>query len=80
MKEFENSLIKGIHKSRYVASWVKEGGKINYLFRKWLATLRIDGEALTDSEIQEIYYYAGNGKLELESSAMNFLVACTKLV
>lgn len=25
MYEFENRMIKGIHKSRYVASWVKAG-------------------------------------------------------
>lgn len=80
MDTFENSVVKGIHKSRYVSSWVKEGGKINGLFRRWLATLRIDGEALTDDEIREIYNYADNGKLELETRAHLFILNCKTLV
>lgn len=69
---FENKIIKGIHTSRYVASWTKEVGKITYKFRMWLMSLRIDGEPLTNDEVQYIYNYATNGKLELENSAYYF--------
>ena len=86
---FENNLVKNIHKSRYVASWINMGGTFGrhtqnikdgpfvksgrYAFVKWLGTLVIDGEHLTEDEIQDIYTYATNGKLELEGSAARFL-------
>ena len=86
---FENSLIRNIHKSRYVASWINMGGTFGhhtqnikdgpfvktgcYAFREWRGTLVIDGEHLTEDEIQEIYLYAKNGKLELEDSAAAFM-------
>ena len=77
MKEFENSLVKGIHKSRYVASWVNVGGYFKYSdryrFKEWLGTLVIDDEKLTPEEIQDIYNYATNGKFELEQSAKRYL-------
>lgn len=76
MDEFENSLIKGIHKSRYIASWMKAYGPTIHrggLFEAWLRTLRIDGESLTEEEINEIMYYGMNGKLELQESAKRFL-------
>jgi len=86
---FENSLIRNIHKSRYVASWIKMGGTFcrlsqnikdrplvktgRFAFREWLGTLVIDGEHLTEDEINAIYLYAENGKLELEESAAKFM-------
>lgn len=86
---FENSLIRNIHKSRYVASWTNMGGTFGrhsqnikdrplvktgrYAFQDWLGTLVIDGEHLTKDEINEIYLYATNGKLELETSAAKFM-------
>lgn len=73
--DFNNGLIKGIHKSRYIASWLSAGGgKYGlYKFGSWLRELEIDGEKLTLDEIWELYYYAHTGKLELESSARDFI-------
>lgn len=80
---FENKIIRGIHISRYIASWTKSGGtlKRNLLrgfpaFRAWLRTLEIDGDHLTKDEIRQICDYACNGKLELETSAKMFLEKC----
>ena len=72
---YENRKIKGIHKSRYVASWTNAGGTMEYVdeFREWLSTLEIDGEHLTPDEIDEIDWYGRNGKMELEHSAEDFL-------
>ena len=70
---FENRIIEGIHISRFVASWVKEGGKLNFTFKEWLGTLTINERKLTNDEIREIYDFATNGKLELEILASKFL-------
>ena len=66
---FENKFDHlGIFYSRYIASWVKEGGKINFQFKDWLASI-----GLPYDEIDEIYFLASNGKLELENSAKRYL-------
>ena len=70
---FENRIIEGIHISRFIASWVKEGGKLNFTFKEWLKTLTINGRKLTYDEIREIYDFGTNGKLELETLASRFL-------
>lgn len=84
---YENKLIRGICTSRYVASWIKSGGtmkryinktdpkhrRIESYFADWLRTLVIDGGHLTEEEVRYIANYADNGKLELESSAKNFI-------
>ena len=69
---FENKLThNGIHYSRYIASWKREGGKIfgKGLFERWLK----ETQELTDEEIREIMLLATNGKFELESSAREFM-------
>lgn len=85
---FENEKIKNIHISRYIASWYRSGGGRIYpayftrdpryksgakTFADWLKTLVIDGEHLTDEEVQRICSFADNGKLELEDSAKAYL-------
>ncbi len=66
---FENKLYKGIHATRYIASWRNAGGRwFAYEFRDWLRSL-----GLTDDEIREIWNIAVNGKLELENSAERFI-------
>lgn len=70
---FENRIIEGIHISRFVASWVKEGGELNFTFKEWLGTLVINERKLTNDEIKDIYNFGTNGKLELEASASKFL-------
>lgn len=75
---FENKIIKGIHMSRYIASWINVGGTIRRPknkvgFISWLETLSIDGEPLSKDEVWQIYCYATDGKLELEEHARNFL-------
>ena len=66
--------IRGIPVTRYVASWYIGGGirSINSV-RKWLKSLMIDGEHLTDEEVETIAQCTVNGKLELEVSAKRFL-------
>ncbi len=87
MFDFENRLIKGIHVSRYIASWYNVGGtrvryfnktepthrRIETTFADWLRTLIINGEHLTEDEVRYITNFAENGKLELEHSAEKFL-------
>lgn len=73
---FENKMINGIHISRFIASWEDAGGncrKDRDLFRKWLSSLIINGRHLTDGEIHDILFIAGNGKMELEDSAKAFI-------
>lgn len=67
--DFENSKIKGIHISRYIASWANTGFPINSLFGDWLETLEIDGERLTEDEIDRIWNFAKCGKCEFQLSA-----------
>ena len=82
MSEFENRMIEGIYMSRFVASWINEGGnfkrkfvdgQIIVPFKEWLKTLTINDRKLTDEEIYDIYNFATNGKLELEVLAANFM-------
>ena len=79
----ENKIVRGIHISRYIASWMKSGGTFDrspwcgeIAFKAWLGTLVIDGEHLTEDEKRQICNYADNGKLELETSAKLFLRQC----
>lgn len=71
---FENKLIKGIHVSRYIASWRNVGGRLDYdengssSFYKWLLSL-----GLTVDDAKYIKHFALNGKFELENSAGKFL-------
>lgn len=74
---FENKIIRNIHCSRYVASYVKAGGSLRsreaWRFKGWLKSLVIDDEKLSDDEVLYIYNYGTNGKLELEEHAKRFL-------
>lgn len=74
MNEFENKIIKDIHASRYIASWVNAGGTFDrkpggrFDFRVWLESL-----GLEDDEVRFIYNLAENGKLELQENAKKVL-------
>ena len=73
MIEFENKNINGIYASRFIASWLRVGGKLNNgsdmnLFKSWLRELGLDKE-----DIEAIRFLASNGKLELENSTERFL-------
>lgn len=57
-----------IYYSRYIASWVRSGGRINLQFKSWLESI-----GLPYDEINEIYFLAENGKMELEDSAKRYL-------
>ena len=71
---FENKPINGIHATRYIMSWVREGGSLKahgegYVdFREWLRSL-----GLSDEDIKYIVLLAMEGKLELEVSARKFM-------
>ena len=67
----DSALVKQIN--AVLKTW---GGKINSSFRYWLKQLVIDGEHLTDEEVRRIYYFATNGKLELQSNASAFITMC----
>lgn len=71
MDQFENRIIKGVHASRYIASWVRSGGSLKYRrdeFQEWLTS-----EGLSEEEIKHVDYLAHNGRMELEDSAKKFL-------
>lgn len=76
---FENKVINGIHATRYIMSWVREGGMLKCRdegvddFQKWLLSL-----GLAEDDAQYIVYLAMNGKLELETSANNYLKNMTE--
>lgn len=71
---FENKIIKGIHATRFIMSWIREGGKLGLFgeghseFNNWLKSL-----GLSKEEIFDIMCVAKNGKLELEISAKKFM-------
>lgn len=70
---FENKIIKGEYATRYIASWLRVGGKLRYGkdvddFEKWLSSI-----GLTEEEICYITELARCGKLELQTSAKKFL-------
>lgn len=71
---FENTVIRGIHATRYIASWVKAGGHFGrrdrgrFDFHDWLESL-----GLSKEEVQYIYNLAENGKLELQNSAKAYM-------
>lgn len=70
---FKNEKIHGIHISRYCVSWIKAGGqRFDHHFRKWLMSLEVDGQKLSEEEIHRIREYADCGKMELEHSALAY--------
>ena len=72
MERFDNAVIKGVHASRYIMSYLREGGEANYRdkFREWLKSLPME---LTEEEIDYIVGIYDNGKMELEMNAKRFL-------
>lgn len=71
---FTNKQINGyIYATRFIASWVRKGGKLQYgkdidNFYEWLLSL-----GLSKEDADDIKFLATNGKLELEISAKEFL-------
>ena len=66
--------ICGIPVTRYIASWYRMGGKpYRDEIEDWLESLEINGKKLTNDEIVMIAECATIGKLELETSAKNFI-------
>lgn len=68
----ENVKIKGVHASRYIISWFREGKQFNWIegydeFEDWLKSLK-----LSEEEIDCIMEMARNGKFELEASVRAF--------
>ena len=77
-ERFKNIQIRGIHSSRWIMSWIKGGGKLNWYggvsdFDNWLESL-----GLTEEEIDVIRDMAKNGKAELESSTRVYLKKISK--
>ena len=71
---FENKTINGyIYATRFIASWLRAGGQLKNRsdiddFNEWLLSL-----GLTEEDANHIKFLAENGKLELETSAKQFL-------
>ena len=70
---FENKRINGTHATRYIASWIRSGGKLRNGedvddFGDWLSSL-----GLSEEDVNDIRNIATNGKMELEHSAKMFL-------
>ena len=72
MERFDNAIIKGTHASRYIMSYLREGGSPRYRdkFREWLKSLPME---LTEEEIDHILEIYSMGKLEFEINAKSFL-------
>ena len=75
MDKFENIAIKGIHASRYIASYIRVGGTISKRagqsdFKDWLKSLPL---GLSEEEMDHIVELAVNGKMEFEDHARKFL-------
>ena len=71
---FENKSFEGIYYSRFIASWINATGcEIDYRFKRWLATLTINGKSIPQEVIRDIYNFGTNGKMELEQSARNYI-------
>lgn len=71
--DFKNVVINGVHSSRFIASWLRAGGKLNTGkdvsdFKKWLKSL-----GLSDEDVRQVWYLATNGKLELQENAKKFI-------
>lgn len=73
MDEWTNKQYEHIYYSRFIASWAKEGGSMNWMFKEWLKTITINGNHLPDDVVEEIYFLGTNGKLELEESAKYYI-------
>lgn len=80
LKMFKNKKIEGgTYATRYIASWIREGGELRYGediddFREWLLS-----EELSENDANDVIFLATNGKMELEFSAAKFLKNKTKL-
>ena len=69
----ENPLINGIYASRYIASYMNEIGTIYPRpFRQWLKSLIVNGEPLSEEDIDFLVNRALDGKLELEEHVRRF--------
>ena len=69
MDEFKNNIICGDYESRFVASWIKAGGgRFDWAFKEWLKDL-----GLSDRDVQIVYNFATNGKLEYQEHAKIWL-------
>ena len=71
----ENKMYEGILYSRFLASWIHEGGSNDWRFGEWLRSLIINGKNIPEKIVNEIlefnYYFVG--KMELEHDAKKFL-------
>lgn len=72
INEWENPKIHGIRASRYIASFHKSGGDIQFI-DTWLRDLVVNGKKLTTHEIWVITNMAQCGKMELEHHAKAWL-------
>ena len=73
---FENKLWEGIYYSRFIASYYDAGGVIHghrKQFTDWLMQLLINGKHMPERIANEIYWFATDGKLELETNAAKYL-------
>lgn len=63
---------EGVHYTRYIASWLKVGGSIDDCsterFRDWLRHHHV-----TEDEINDIELIMDNGRLELQTTAKEWL-------
>lgn len=75
---FSNNTECGIHVTRFIASWVREGGTLRTgkdyeNFETWLRSIIVDGKNLSEPDVNHILELAKCGKMELEYRAKMFL-------
>ena len=79
---FENKVDKvyGVHYSRWIMSWIREGGYFvstgtgYWQFKEWLKSMNVDKD-----DIDAIMEMAMNGKMEFEHSAWDFIQELKKI-
>lgn len=76
---WKNETECGIHVTRFIMSWVREGGELKRNgrgydeFEAWLRSLKVDGNHLSDQDVNHILDLTKCGKMELEYSAREFM-------
>ena len=74
---FLNTEVHGYNKSRYVASWINQGGTIDREhykdFRNFLLTIPFSDGNMSEDEADDICNFATDGKMEFEDHAKKCL-------
>lgn len=69
-----NDKVLGIEIAQFVASWYMAGGfPVRDKIEAWLESIEIDGQKLTEDEVQRVATAVMTGKCELQQFAKPFV-------